>query len=55
MQLNKICLSAIILFLIFALLKFIVKLGWFTWKLFILAIFICIILGVFGFFKGDEF
>ena len=52
MQLNKICLSAIILFILFAILKFAIKV---SWSLFLLGIIICIALGIFGFFKGDDF
>ncbi|MBR5503358.1 MAG: hypothetical protein IKV87_02780 [Methanobrevibacter sp.] len=51
MQLNKICLSAIGLLVIFAILKFVIKI---SWKLFLLGIVISIILAVFGWFKGDE-
>jgi hypothetical protein len=51
MQLNKVCLIAIVLFLIFAILKFAIKL---SWKLFILGIIISIIVAVVGWIKGDE-
>ncbi|MBQ2961605.1 hypothetical protein [Methanobrevibacter sp.] len=51
MQLNKVCIIAIVLFLIFAILKW---LAYFGWKLFILGIIISIIVAVVGWFKGDE-
>lgn len=51
MQLNKVCLIAIVLFLIFAILKFAIKV---SWKLFILGIIISIIVAVVGWIKGDE-
>ena len=51
MQLNKICIVAIVLFIIFAILKFAIKL---SWKLFLLGIVISIIVAVVGWFKGDE-
>lgn len=51
MQLNKICLAAIVLFILFAILKFAIKI---SWKLFLLGIVISIIVAVVGWFKGDE-
>ena len=51
MQLNKICLAAIVLFIIFAILKFAIKI---SWSLFLLGIIISIIIAVVGWFKGDE-
>ncbi|ADC46045.1 hypothetical protein mru_0193 [Methanobrevibacter ruminantium M1] len=51
MQLNKICLAAIVLFVLFTILKFVMK--W-SFKLFAIGIVICIILAIFGFFKGDD-
>ena len=51
MQLNKVCLIAIVLFILFAILKFAIKL---SWKLFLLGIVISIIVAIVGWFKGDE-
>ena len=51
MQLNKVCLIAIVLFLLSAILKFMLKFGW---KLFLLGIFISIIIAIVGWIKGDE-
>lgn len=51
MQLNKICLSAIMLCVLFVIIKFAIKI---SWKLFLLGIVISIILAIVGFFKGDD-
>lgn len=51
MQLNKICIAAIVLFVLFTILKFVLHWGL---KLFVIAIVICIILAAIGFFKGDD-
>ena len=51
MELNKICLAAIVLFILFAILKFVIKV---SWKLFLLGIVISIIVAIVGWFKGDD-
>jgi len=51
MELNKICLCAIVLFFLFPIIGFFMH---HFWKMLILGIIISVIVGVIGWFKGDE-
>jgi uncharacterized membrane protein (DUF106 family) len=51
MALNKVCLCAIVLFFLIPIIGFFMH---HFWKMLIIGIIISVIVGIFGWFKGDE-
>lgn len=49
MELNNICIAALVLIILFSIVNIVVKL---SWKIFIIGMVILVILGIYGLFKG---